>query len=1032
MANSININGTEYRIEGDDLATEATLKALLAAVERMRSSSGTGTGAGASPAAAAGEQLSDAINDVTNDVNGYSQTISMLGRANESIITAANTSGSLLGGLGGMFGKISGTLVRFMPQLLILEKVVGGLIAVFGAIMGVVEEMTGTIKEMYAAGVRFQGGLVEVSRLAGLAGMDIKEFGNLISKNSAAVARFGNGSINQGAKKMTEFARELTFGTANLAGLGVTVGEAAQYMTDYADNQQRMNGINIMARRAGESDLDVKKRVTKETQDYIEDLDMLARATGKTREEMNKIINDLSKDVDLKSTMAMLQLPAKQKDEVIKFGALLSSLPGGDTMMKGLKDMLQFGTMTGETAKAFATVAPQLQGTFASITTDLKAGKISAAQATDAMMDAMGGQADKIAQTLGRIPESMRTQAQKDLLAMAVAAQERQQAREGDIKALMAEGMTRKQAENKLKKQREEEIAANEKFKDASKRLGSIIPTFLAMIAKSKFFTTTIGMISDVIGKFANFMVNLFDTKGKVGGGLFKVFNLVGSAVGLVGKVIGAIWKSIFQPIINIVWPVVEGLMSIIGNVADVFGAIFDFFGGIIDFLSGDISSADFSKLIGNVFDKIFDSFRGFFKSIEDTAKGMLKATFDAAAGFIKVIGRTLLGIITWPFRLFAEAVKSVFNFAGLEGALDGILDPILNLFNDITDWFSSLDISKFFMDITESVGRFFELLILPFSTIYNFITGGIDGVKETLSRAWDTITSPFDTIMSIFSDDDDVAEGSVNVIKAMTDPLDMITDFFSSGLSSIWDGVSSAFNSVMHPLDTVSEFFGSSAEEVESAVSGAIDAAKAPFIATEQFLEDSLTAVMDTVKGMFDAVMSPFRMIEDMFNNFNISEILDKAWEAIKKKLNPFNWFGGDDKEEKKPASATGKINRTSTPKTAAEADRRDMVEDMNRMEREATRNPATEMTPEQRALYLGERPPAPKVAPNPPAKPEVPKPGKELETTKPTTENTENVNTKMTNTLAGKLDQLIMIASDHKDMDAKGLKTDPRVPAR
>jgi hypothetical protein len=100
--------------------------------------------------------------------------------------------------------------------------------------------------------------------------------------------------------------------------------------------------------------------------------------------------------------------------------------------------------------------------------------------------------------------------------------------------------------------------------------------------------------------------------------------------------------------------------------------------------------------------------------------------------------------------------------------------------------------------------------------------------------------------------------------------------------------------------------------------------------------------------------------------------------------------------------------------------------------MEREATRNPAAEMTPEQRALYLGESKPAPKVAPNAPAKPEVPKPGKELETTKPTAENTENVNTKMTNTLAGKLDQLIMIASDHKDMDAKGLKTDPRVPAR
>lgn len=1004
MANSININGTEYRIEGDDLATEATLRALLAAFERMNQRAGNAGGSGgASPAQAAADQLSNAVNDVTQDVNGYSQTISMLGRANESIITAANTSGSLLGGLGGMFGKVSSTLVRFMPQLLILEKVVGGLIAVFGAVMGVVTEMTDTIKQMYAAGVRFQGGLVEVSRLAGLAGMDVKEFGDMITKNSAAVARFGNGSVNQGAKKMTEFARELTFGTANLAGMGVTVGEAAQYLADYADNQQRMNGINITARRAGESELDVQKRVTKETQDYVEDLDMLARATGRTREEMNKIIGDLSKDVDLKSTMAMLQLPAKQKDEVVKFGALLSSLPGGDTMMKGLKDMLQFGTMTGETAKAFATVAPQLQGTFASITTDLKKGKITAEQATDAMMDAMGGQADKIAETLGRIPESMRTQAQKDMLAMAMAAKERQQAREGDIKALMADGMTRKQAENKLKKQREEELAANAKFQDAAKRLGSIIPTFLAMIAKSKFFTTTISMIGDVVGKFANFMLNLFDTKGKVGGGLMKVFNLVGSAVGLVGKVIGAIWKSIFQPIINFIWPVVEGLMSIIGNVADVFGAIFDFFGGIIDFLSGDISSADFSKLMGNVFDKILDSFRGFFKSIADTAKGMLKATFDAAAGVIKVIGRTLLGIITWPFRMFAEAVKSVFNFAGLEGALDGILDPILNLFNDITDWFSSLDISKFFMDITESVGRFFELLALPFSMIYNFITGGIDGVKETLSRAWETITSPFDTIMSIFGDDDDVAEGSVNVIKAMTDPLDMVTDFFDSEL-----------------------------EGISNAVGGAIDAAKAPFVATEQFLEDSLTAVMDTVKDMFDAVMSPFRMIEDMFNNFNISEILDKAWEAIKKKLNPFNWFGGDDKEEKKPAAAAGKINRTSSPKTAAEADRRDMVEDMNRMEREATRNPAAEMTPEQRALYLGESKPAPKVAPNAPAKPEVPKPGKELETTKPTAENTENVNTKMTNTLAGKLDQLIMIASDHKDMDAKGLKTDPRVPAR
>lgn len=885
MANSININGIEYAIEGDELATEATLRSLVDAVNRLgRAQSQNNQRNQSTPAAGGAAQggssdalnrVQDAAEDAAGGLDQLNNNVIRMGASNNNYIRLIGKNVQGFGSLSNIVGKLGGVITV--------------VVTAFFAFKGVIDDMTETVADMNAAGMRFSGGFYELSRQAGDAGLSVTEFGRLLRENQSAIARFGNGTITDGSKKMVAFARELTFGKTNLAGLGIGVGEAAEYIAEYAELQQYLNGVNIAQARAGETQEQVAKRVAAETESYVQNLDDLARTTGKTRQEMAKLMNEMSKDADLTSTLAMLNLPAKSKDNIIKFATLLKGLPGGETLMSGLKDMLQFGTMTGETAQAFATVGPQLQGTFANIAENLKSGAITEEQARDQMMDAMGSNAEQIMQTLGSIPESARTQAQKDLIMAAQQAKANKQAREGEIEALVKEGKTRQQAVDTIKKRRDDEARLSKQMENTQKRFGQMFDTLLLRIFGNKIVMSLLENVMNMLEQAGNFIYGILD-KVTGGNGFTKGLDKLVEAS---AKILKGIFK-VLNVIVDVLAPPIGYLVDILGNVVSV---VSDVIGFIVDLLT--LNWGALGEDLGSMGESLFNTFESMMKPIT--------ALIDWISG-INII----------------DGIKSMFT-----GIMDWVssfdlLSPVKAFFSGIGDFFSNLDIGGM---ISGAIGFVVDGLIgtitAPFKLIGSFFSDGTEGVVDTVNSVVDTIMSPLTMIQSLFSNGLEPIKTAINsAIDFLSAPIDAIASIFGSSVEEIKSFVSTAIDSLKVPFELIGEVIGGAIDMVKALIDRTITVILAPFDAIRGLFTSGISGLIKSLENTIAAIFAPFNLIIKWFTGFDVGKIMGDLWKAIKSKFNPLNWFGGGDKkkEEAKPAAAaSGKASGKVAAPTAS-----------------------------------------------------------------------------------------------------------------
>jgi len=356
MANSININGQEYVIEGDELGSESTLRSLRNIMEGMSKN--------ADKYEKIREKAERANLDVLKKTNEELDEYSKLtGKANKESGEGFMKDFNPLGMASNILGKITGSITGAV------ELITG----VLATLVGALEKASSVLAEMYASGARFQGSLAELNRQAFLSGLGLEEFAKLISKNQAALTRFGDGSVKEGARRMGDLAQEITFGEKGLAGLGITVGQAAQYLVDYADIQQRINGVNVVnAQSTTKGTASYNKMISSVTR-YVEDLDNMALMTGKTRDELHALNMELAKDPVFFANLS--GVAPKAAEEFTKFATAMQSI-GGPAIMDFINQVSQFGGAFGEVAVPLQRLAPQLQGPLTQIIQQLREGYI--------------------------------------------------------------------------------------------------------------------------------------------------------------------------------------------------------------------------------------------------------------------------------------------------------------------------------------------------------------------------------------------------------------------------------------------------------------------------------------------------------------------------------------------------------------------------------------------------------------------------------------------------------------------------------
>lgn len=303
------MNGVSEALLADLLAQATTQTQLLQRLVRSYSGGAGGGGGGASSIPSVGP-------------------LSILGGAVSMVVSGFKLLGSVLGPAYNIFGRLLNIVTDTGKQFADFGKraqevgvkmsdyfnlfssvpLVGGLFSLKAALFAVQEGMLDYFRNISSSGATFGGSLDRARAAAQAAGLSFQEMTTFIKSSANNLALFG-GSVEQGITAVSRMNKTFlsssdSFGRS-LLGLGVKFEEGAQFLAGY------MGRMALMGDQRNKSD----GEVIKGAKEYFYQFDLLARITGKQREQLEK---DLQIKEDEMDFMAYLEtVPKNMADNLL-------------------------------------------------------------------------------------------------------------------------------------------------------------------------------------------------------------------------------------------------------------------------------------------------------------------------------------------------------------------------------------------------------------------------------------------------------------------------------------------------------------------------------------------------------------------------------------------------------------------------------------------------------------------------------------------------------------------------------------------
>jgi FlaG/FlaF family flagellin (archaellin) len=379
MAVMIDIPGIG-QVEAKNAASEATLRAILQAIQAGGGRGAGGRPSGGAPASPGGGGAGGGAGGGSQSVSGKAASFaskmaataaSQFGKSAGYAGQMADQAGKMIGGVGntvGFFGKGAITATKAVGNLAIAGAnlaselanvgdsltsaarslnaipVIGGVVsAVFGAIAAAAESVTGSMKDASAGGATFGGSMAELSRSSSQAGMTMKDFAAMVKENGPALGAFG-ATTESGAKNFAKLSGQLRASGSDLYALGFGTKEINQGLANYGKllKHQGLQGTQSNAQL-----VDGSKK-------YLKEMDLLAKITGETRADKEKEREALVVDQQLAAAMVGIN-----KDVAASAHNLIQSMPKG-AMRDFAKDMIANGTATTDANKLLMSQYPGL------------------------------------------------------------------------------------------------------------------------------------------------------------------------------------------------------------------------------------------------------------------------------------------------------------------------------------------------------------------------------------------------------------------------------------------------------------------------------------------------------------------------------------------------------------------------------------------------------------------------------------------------------------------------------------------------
>ncbi len=344
MAEEVQISN----VGGEGVASEVTLARLVTSIEALAKKSGIDSKSQAAKLQALYNQEVTKSNKATKQSTAETEinTTATKHATNATNNFAASIGNAVATGLGALTKSaidLSASLWNNETGVQAFTNNLPGIGRLLSPLAKQADELIQSFRTMSQSGAAFGGSIEAMKRMSTNMGISLSEMTDLIRNSSPSLAALG-GTVEQGAIRFANMNKNIkaTGDFNSLMNMGFAVEEINEGMADYVSLQARMGTLQ------GRS----TENLAAGSANYLKQIDLLARVTGKTREEAQAALD--AQAADSVARTLLNQFDQNTEEGQKRFNNLTASLAlldevGGSTA-EALKGMLT-GNPTGAAAE---------------------------------------------------------------------------------------------------------------------------------------------------------------------------------------------------------------------------------------------------------------------------------------------------------------------------------------------------------------------------------------------------------------------------------------------------------------------------------------------------------------------------------------------------------------------------------------------------------------------------------------------------------------------------------------------------------
>jgi RNA polymerase-interacting CarD/CdnL/TRCF family regulator len=574
--------------------------------------------------------------------------------------------------------------------------VIGKLGPIFKIVAGAADKMLAAYGAATAAGSSFGGSITQFSAAATTAGMNLQEFGSLIAKNGQSMGAFGT-TTEGGAANFAKVSKQLRSTSSDLYALGFSTAEINQGLASYG-NLMKLQGLQGKQSNA---------QLAQGARSYMKELDLLAKATGKSRQQVEDQMATMAKDAQFQASMSGLGDGVRKS-----FLAVTTGLPDG--LQDFAKDIMATGTATTEENQKLMAMMPQSAAMLQRMNQKMQRGEAVTLEERNSLNNLMKSEGGKQLQSIKSAGAANAELA-------------------GTVNKLAS---TQQINANALKEGTEEQKKAaantdkfNEKMNKMKEVLSGLSNTFTNILANSGFLDlmiSAVGLVADIANAVLVPALQALDAGIRPIVDIFmKTFPPVLAVVSALFEKVGLGMQLIFGPVVERIGKALEGVsmkFEDFKGVIDVVDEAFNFLFGIVNSVVAGLEIA-----FGGLFEAVQDLMQPFselWNALSDTW-----STVNDLGGGFDWLKQTIIEVGS----VIGEAFK----------ILGAIIGAVVGVVTDLYKWFNQTVLqSQFVVDMFKTLGTVVSEAWQVFRKYFS-----VEGIKSLMEGVVDGFVGLVDSI---------------------------------------------------------------------------------------------------------------------------------------------------------------------------------------------------------------------------------------------------------------------------------------------